>query len=262
MTAVTSVQLDISENESKEDRVQRTAGVVKSLSGADLVVLPEMWNVGYLNFDRYAECSEPIDGPTVTAIAESARSIGAWVLAGSIVEADGGSLFNTSVLLDRRGDVVSTYRKMHLFGYGSQEPKILDKGSEVTVVDTEFGRTGLSTCYDLRFPELFRAMIDEGAELFLVPSAWPYPRVEAWATLNQARALENQAWLISANCSGGTKGGYCGRSMIVDPWGTVVASAGDRPGTVSAEIDVDAVRNARREFPLLEDRVLFRSEGS
>ena len=256
MTRVASVQLEIIGDEAKVDRVERVAALVESLAGTDLIVLPEVWNVGYFNFDRYALEAETLAEETVSRIGGAARTAGAWVLAGSIVERDGDSLFNTSVLLDRSGEVRGSYRKVHLFGYGSRERQLLTRGEEVAVVDTELGRVGLATCYDLRFPELFRAMVDRGAEMFLVASAWPYPRVEAWTALNLARALENQAWLISANCAGGEGPACCGRSMVVDPWGTPVATAGDRPGIMLAEIDVTAAASARADFPALRDRVL------
>jgi predicted amidohydrolase len=255
--------LDVPDGEAKHDRIGRAGALVSSLEGVDLIVLPEIWNVGYFNFDRYVEEAEELDGPTITRMSEAARAVGAYVMAGSIVERDEDRLFNTSVLLDPDGAVVGTYRKIHLFGYGSREPDVLTRGDQVSVMDTAFGRIGLATCYDLRFPELFRAMVDGGAELFIVPSAWPYPRVEAWTVLNRARAIENQAWLISANCTGSLGGlAYCGRSVIVDPWGTTVAAGGDRPSVVTGEIDIDVARTARATFPALRDRVLGRKETS
>jgi predicted amidohydrolase len=259
MTRVASVQLEIVGDESKRQRVERVAAQVESLAGADLILLPEAWNVGYFNFDGYAAEAEALDGPTVSRLSDAARRVGAWVLAGSIIEQDGDRLFNTSVLLDRAGEVAATYRKIHLFGYGSKERALLTRGQHVAVVETELGAIGLATCYDLRFPELFRAMVDAGAELFAVVSAWPYPRVEAWTVFNRARAVENQAWLVSSNCAGGTPA-CCGRSMIVDPWGTVVAAAGDRPATLVADIDRETVTAARGDFPALRDRV-FRTGG-
>ncbi|MGH2949270.1 MAG: carbon-nitrogen family hydrolase [Solirubrobacteraceae bacterium] len=255
MIRVASVQLEISGGETKDERVDRVAREVGSMRGTDLVLLPEVWNVGYFNFDRYATEAEPLDGRTVTRLGEAARSAGAWVLVGSIIEGSEGRLFNTSVLLDRGGEVRASYRKIHLFGYGSREHELLARGGQPAVADTELGRIGLATCYDLRFPELFRAMVDDGAELFLVTSAWPYPRVEAWTMLNRVRAHENLAWLISANCAGGDPVPCCGRSMIVDPWGTAVAAAGDRPAVLTAEIDPAAAAAARADFPALRDRV-------
>jgi predicted amidohydrolase len=256
MIRVASLQLEISGSEGKAARVERVAREVEALRGTDLVVLPEVWNVGYFNFERYAAEAEPLEGPTIARLAAAARAAGAWLLAGSIIEAADGRLFNTSVLLDREGAVRGSYRKIHLFGYGSREQELLTRGETPTVVDTELGGIGLATCYDLRFPELFRALVDRGAELFLITSAWPYPRVEAWTTFNRARAHENLAWLISANCAGGDPVACCGRSMVVDPWGTPVAAAGDRPAIVTAEIDLAAAAAARADFPALQDRVI------
>jgi predicted amidohydrolase len=258
---VASIQLEIPTDEAKEARVERAARLVEAQAGVDLVVLPEIWNVGYFSFDAYAAQAEALDGPTVSRMADAARATGAWVLAGSIVERAGDLLHNTAVLLDRGGNIAATYRKIHLFGYGSREPEVLTRGREITVVETELGRFGISTCYDLRFPELYRAMLDAGAEAFLVPSAWPHPRVEAWMLLNRVRALENQCWLISANCTGGPGAGYCGRSAVVDPWGTAIAAAGVPAAVVTAEVDRDLVHSARRQFRQLDDRVLGR-EGA
>jgi predicted amidohydrolase len=255
---VASIQLEIPPGETKEERVARAAALVEEQTGADLVLLPEIWNVGYFNFDDYAAEAETLDGPTVSRMADAARRVGAWVLGGSIVERDGDQLHNTAVLLDRTGEIAGTYRKIHLFGYGSREPEVLTRGTEPAVIETEFGRVGISTCYDLRFPELYRAMLDRGAMMFLVPSAWPHPRVEAWTILNRARALENQVWLISANCAGGPGAGYCGRSMIVDPWGTAIAAAGFQPTVLAATVDPGMVGQVRAEFRQLDDRVLGR----
>ncbi len=257
---IASIQLEIRDDESAEARVERAALLVEAQAGADLVLLPEMWNVGYFAFDAYAERAESLDGPTLARMSQAARTAGTWLLAGTIVERDGEHLYNTAVLFDRAGSVAGSYRKIHLFGYGSREPEVLSPGTQVVVVGTEFGRIGLSTCYDLRFPELYRAMVDDGAELFLVPSAWPYPRVEAWSILNRARALENQAWLISANCTGGPGRGFCGRSMVVDPWGTLVATAGDGPSVLTTDVDMGLVPAARAAFRVLDDRVIGRKE--
>jgi len=255
---IASIQLSIRYEESKEARVDRAMSLVKSCAGADLVLLPEIWNTGYFGFDRYHEEAESLDGPTVSAAAARARELGAWVHVGSFVERrPNGTFTNTSVLLDRQGKPAVTYRKIHLFGFGSDETKVLTPGTEVVTARTDFGRVGLATCYDLRFPELFRRMVDQGAEFFLICSAWPYPRLEHWMMLNRVRALENEAFLISSNSVGATRGKqFCGHSQVVDPWGTPVASAGDEETVVRAEIDPGLVGRVRDIFPPLRDRVL------
>jgi predicted amidohydrolase len=116
---------------------------------------------------------------------------------------------------------------------------------------------GLACCYDLRFPELFRAMVDQGAEFFLVCSAWPYPRLESWIMLNRVRALENEAFLVSSNCVGITKGTqFVGHSLVIDPWGSIVAGSGDEETVVWADVDPGKVKQVRKVFPPLRDRVL------
>lgn len=260
---VASLQLEVPDGETKAQRLERVEKLILDLPDVDLVLLPEIWNVGYFNFDAYADGAEPLDGPTMTRMSEVARRKRIYLLAGSFVERDGDGLYNTSVFFGRDGKRLATYRKIHLFGYGSAETRLLRRGDRVVTVPTEFGTVGLSTCYDLRFPELYRAQVDAGAEFFLVSSAWPFPRLGHWVTLNQARAVENEAFLISCNCAGMNQGRqYLGHSMVVDPWGTVVASAGDRPTVLRAEIDPALVRAVRAEFPPLADRVLGRTSGS
>ncbi len=170
-----------------------------------------------------------------------------------------GNLYNTSVLFAPDGSVAAEYSKIHLFGYGSREPEVLTPGTSSTVVDTDLGRVGMAVCYDLRFPELFREMTDRGAELLLVASAWPHPRVEAWSTLAAARATENQAFLVAANGVGPTLSGpsLCGHSVIHDPWGVPVARAGDEPATITATVDLAAVKDARGRLRQLADRRLL-----
>lgn len=253
---IASIQMSVGD-ESKAERLERAEKLLQRAKGADLVILPEIWNVGYFCFDRYESESEPIDGPTFQRVSSIARQHGFYLHMGSFVESRGGKLYNTSLLIDRLGKPIGTYRKVHLFGYGSKESQILSRGSEVVVVETELGKIGMSTCYDLRFPELFRKMTDRGAELFLVASGWPYPRLEHWLMFNRIRAIENTAFLASSNCVGINRGArFCGHSMIVDPWGVIISSGGDEESIVRAEIDISRVSAIRKEFPALSDRVL------
>jgi predicted amidohydrolase len=193
----------------------------------------------------------------MTAMAAKAVDLGCHLLMGSLVERRGGALHNTSVLLGPDGRTLGTYRKIHLFGHQSDEALLLARGEQVTVFDAPWGRTGLSTCYDLRFPELYRAMVDHGAAFFLVASAWPQARLEAWRLFIRARAHENLAVLIACNCAG-TNGGrtYAGNSAVIDPWGTVVAQAGSGEELLLADVDPAVVVRARAEFSALRDRVL------
>ncbi len=222
----------------------------------DLILLPEIWPCGFFSFDRYERDSESIDGPIVKAFKDKARKINCYIFIESMVENDGEQLFNTSIFLNPKGVVAAHYRKMHLFGYQSEEASILTPGQDIVVADIPWGATGFSTCYDLRFPELFRRMVDQGLKFFLVASAWPQVRLEAWKLFNRSRAHENLAFLVSCNCAGANHGKkYAGHSMIVDPLGRVVAEGSDEEELVNARIDPKLVDAIRRDFPALEDRV-------
>jgi predicted amidohydrolase len=253
---VASIQLEMSDR-TKAETIEAVLGRIDQVPAVDLILLPEIWTCGFFAFDRYAADSEPLDGPTVRAFRQKARERRCHIVMGSLVERDGNGLFNTTVFIGSGGEVIARYRKIHLFGYQSDETKLLTPGEEVVVADTPWGRAGFSTCYDLRFPELFRRMVDRGAEIFFIPSAWPLARIEAWRLFNRARAHENLAFLVSCNCAGEDAGKrYGGHSMIVDPWGKVLAEGGEDAEVVTAEIDVRDAGRARAEFPALADRVL------
>lgn len=253
---VTCLQLGMLDR-TKEKNVEHALGMIDRAPPSDLILLPEIWPCGFFSFDRYEHESEIIDGPIVKAFKSKASEKKCYIFMGSMVENDGGQLFNTSIFLNPEGKIVAYYRKMHLFGYHSEEATILTPGQDVVIADTPWGATGFSACYDLRFPELFRRMVDQGAKFFLVASAWPHVRLEAWKLFNRSRAHENLAFLISCNCAGANNGKkYAGHSMIVDPLGQVVAEGGDEEELVSARIEPGLVDTVRQDFPALEDRVL------
>ena len=252
---VSSVQLEITD-QPKEENVRYALDVLDGVPDSDLILLPEIWPCGYFSFDRYQAESEPFDGPTVKVFAKKAVERKCHILMGSFVENDRGNIYNTALLLNPEGNPVARYRKIHLFGYQSAERDILTPGRDVVVADTPWGVCGFSTCYDLRFPELFRMMADSGAAFFLIPSAWPMARLDAWRLFNRARAHENLAYLISCNCAGTNVGTqYAGHSMIVDPMGQVVAEGGETEAVVTAEIDPALVNSVRKEFSFLDNRV-------
>jgi predicted amidohydrolase len=236
--------------------------------GADLVALPEMFTVGYFAFDLYARTAEPLGGPTHQRLADAADEHGVAVLAGSVVEDLGATaaetnadvpaeegLANTAVVFGPEGERLAVYRKRHLFGYGSAEQDLLVPGESPGLFEFGGFTVGVTTCYDLRFPEQYRRLVDAGATLVLVPSAWPYPRVEHWNLLPQARAVENQCYVATINGSGDfDEQTLLGRSTVYDPWGTALASTVDRPSLVTARLDPDRVAEVRAEFPALADR--------
>jgi predicted amidohydrolase len=252
---ITSIQLGMKDRP-KEETVAHALGLVDRAAESDLILLPEIWPCGFFSFERYRSDSESLDGPTVTAFKQKARDHNAHILMGSLVENQGEQFYNTSVFIDPRGEIAACYRKIHLFGYQSDETRLLTPGQEVVVSDTPWGVCGFSTCYDLRFPELFRRMVDQGARFFFVASAWPHVRLDAWQLFNRARAHENLAFLISCNAAGSNGGKqYAGNSMIVDPLGQVVVQGSEQEQLVSAEIDPGLVDSVRQDFSALDDRV-------
>jgi len=222
---------------------------------ADLIVLPELFT-----HCRDFKAGESIPGPTTEVFARLAREKGSYIVMGSMLEVDEHRrMFNTSVLIDRRGTICARYRKIHLFSYRSGEKRSLIAGTEVVVTPTELGVIGLSICYDLRFPELYRAMVKQGAEIIVCPAAWPSPRLEHWIALNRARAIENQCYFIGCNQVGTPvpTTTFVGRSMITDPWGETLAAAGNAEGIITAVIDVAVVNQVRKEYAFLNDMVLL-----
>jgi predicted amidohydrolase len=256
MIKVASIQMGVGD-QGKAELIRRAEVLLDQAAGFDLVLLPEIWNIGYFSFDFYSKESESIGGETTQRISAKAKAHGFYLHMGSFIEKKDDQLYNTSLLIDSNGNIIGIYRKIHLFGYGSKESQILSRGKDVVVVETALGRMGMCTCYDLRFPELFRAMLEKGAELFLVTSGWPYPRLEHWIMFNRIRAIENTAFLVSSNCVGINRGvQFCGHSMIVNPWGVIVTSGGDEECVLKAEIDIAEVSRIRKVFPAVGDRVL------
>ncbi len=215
-----------------------------------------------MNFNRYETDAQPLEGPLLNCLRDLAKALKIMLHTGSFVEKKGDHFYNTSVLVSPEGDILDVYRKIHLFGFQSRETQILTPGDTPVVVDTPFGGLGMATCFDLRFPELFRAMVDQGADLFLVCSAWPYPRLEPWILLNRVRALENQCYLVCANGCGMNNGiQLVGHTMVIDPWGTVLAGAGDGESIVTTSIELSESRAARETFPGLACRKAFLNPG-
>jgi predicted amidohydrolase len=252
-----------------EENVERAVSRITAAAadGADIVALPEIFDVGYFAFDRYGRYAEGVDGERLSQIADAAADHGVAVLAGSVVEDLAASraagietpapegLANTAVLFDATGERRAVYRKHHLFGYESAESDLLVPGESLATTEVGDHVVGITTCYDLRFPELYRELVDAGVTLVLVPSAWPYPRVEHWRLLPRTRAVENQCYVAAVNGVGVFDDAeLLGRSTVYGPWGTTLASASDYPTTVTAPVDRERVEDVRAEFPALADR--------
>ncbi|MBU6278754.1 MAG: carbon-nitrogen family hydrolase [Actinomycetales bacterium] len=253
---VALIQLECSTSEPVYERVPRAIGLIgQAAQQADMVMLPELWHVGAFDVEAAREHAQPVDGPLVSELQVTARQYGIWLHGGSFCERDAqGRHFNTSVLFAPDGTLVSSYRKIHLFGFQGGETTLMTSGDELVVVDTPLGPTGLATCYDLRFPEMFRALVAGGATSLLLTSGWPTPRIGHWDVLLQARAIEDQLWVAACNQVGKQPGiDLGGHSCVIDPRGTVVAKAGTRPEILVANIDPAESLRWRETFPVLDD---------
>ncbi|MCP3820214.1 carbon-nitrogen family hydrolase [Streptomyces sp. A3M-1-3] len=257
---VSLLQIDVKADEPASARRERVAGLVRQQRGADLVVLPELWGIGAFSFDGFHEHAEPLDGPTARAMSAAAHDAEVWLHAGSIVERDGdGALYNTSLLFSPDGGLHRTYRKIHRFGFDQGEAALMSRGDEIVTAHLAGPdvTVGLATCYDLRFPEQFRQLVDAGAQVIVVPAGWPARRRAHWSLLTRARAVESQAYVVACNTAGTHAGvEQAGYSAVIDPWGEVVAEAGAGEETLVAEFDPAVVAETRAEFPALRDRVL------
>ncbi|GGI02797.1 carbon-nitrogen family hydrolase [Arthrobacter liuii] len=257
------VQLSSPDNETQGQRIERAEAILRAQRRPDLIVLPELWSAGYFHFEQYGERAETVDGPTVAMCAAVAKDLGTYVHVGSIIEqAKGGVsgsspvLRNTSVLVDPEGKVAHRYSKIHVFGYKSLEADLLTPGTSLPVVHTPFGKMAGTTCFDLRFPGLWSELSVRGAEIVVVPAAWPAERLEHWRLLTSARALEHQVFLLACNAAGTQKGVELGgTSRVVDPAGRVVAEAGSDEEVLRVSIDPGLVQATRREFPVIPGRL-------
>ncbi|HEV2923220.1 MAG TPA: carbon-nitrogen hydrolase family protein [Solirubrobacteraceae bacterium] len=261
---VAAVQLnttaDQAANLAVADRLARAAAA----DGARLIVLPEKWTaIG--SDEQLRAAAEPLDGPSIRWARALARELGIDLLAGSILERLEGQerLANTSVHVDPSGEVRAAYRKLHMFdvevdGRTYRESELEQPGDEIVTSETADGtELGLSICYDLRFPELYRILAVRGARVFTVPAAFTLATTrDHWETLLRARAIENQVFVIAANQVGAHAAGQRsgGRSMIVDPWGLVLAQAQDTEGYIVADLDLERQEEIRSRLPALANR--------
>ena len=249
---------------SAAERRERVRALVQQAARqkADLVTLPEIWNGPYQQ-DLFPSFAEPRGGPSWQLLSALAAEYGVWLSGGSIAEREGEKVYNTAYVFDRAGNEVARHRKMHLFdihitgGQHFMESQTLTAGDAVTVFDTEFCRMGLCICYDARFPELFRLMVDRGAKLILVPAAFNLTTGPAhWELLFRQRAVDNQVFCIGTSPARDMEASYhaWGHSIVTDPWGRVVTQleAGEELRLV--ELDLDLVDRIRAELPLLAHR--------
>lgn len=255
---------DLEENVSTAERL-----LIQAAEGsADLAALPETFT--YLDSSAgRAAAAEPIPGPTTDRLAAIARDRAMWVLGGSVIETDGEHRYNTSTLFDRSGELVARYRKIHLFDVELpgqppfRESATFTPGDQLVTHETDVARVGLSICYDLRFPELYRGLMVLGAELLMVPAQFQHETgKDHWEVLLRARAIENQCFVV-APAQWGTFGApekgrrSFGHSLIVDPWGRVMVHAPEEgDGVRFADLDLGELRRIRQQLPALQHRRL------
>jgi omega-amidase len=232
-------------------------------SGAELVILPEMFNCPYQLdfFGRFAESQGA--GETLGFLAQSARENHCYLVGGSIPERDGDSLYNTSFVFNPLGELIAKHRKMHLFDVNLpgkvtfQESKILKPGNRITSFTTEFGRIGLGICYDIRFPEIYRLLVDEGAEIIIIPAAFNLTTGPAhWDLLFRTRAVDNQVFMTGVSPARNPESNYIayGHSLVVNPWGEIIWQAGTEETVGVVDIDLAMVQKVRNELPVLKHR--------
>lgn len=241
-----------------ESLIREAAG-----AGAILIALPELWSCHGLE-EVYRDNAEPIPGPTTDFLGSLARELGVSILGGSILENASvlGRLYNTSTFFSPSGDLTAVYRKIHLFDVKAPDRTYLESaavmpGEEVVTAKAGGTTIGLSVCYDLRFPELYRILALRGAEVLAVPAAFTLQTgKDHWELLLRARAVENQAYVLAPAQWGQKADGRWtyGRSMVVDPWGVVLSTCPDRDGYALANIDLDYLKRLRRDFPALSNR--------
>lgn len=257
---VAVVQMD-TQNDKQANWQQMAAFVDEAAAkGAQLVAFPEVVNI--LSEDPvYAE---PIPGPTTELLMRKAKEHHIWIHGGSISEVnlDGPRTYNTTVLINPDGDIVARYSKLHNFdmtlpdGSSVRESDRKEPGKEIVTVQTELGHLGFAICYDMRFPELFRLMALQGAQIIFLPANFTMPTgKDHWEPILRARAIENGCYIIAPDQTGvKEKFTAYGNSMVVDPWGTVIARASDKPGVILAEIDLDYLESVRQRNPSIHNR--------
>lgn len=220
----------------------------------DVIVLPEMWNTGYA-MDRLSSLAERNETRGIRRrMSELAARHQVQLVAGSIAEQRDGKLYNTMYVYNRKGEEMASYSKIHLFRL-MEEEKYLEHGKALGRFELEGISCGGVICYDIRFPELSRSLALQGAHILFVPAQWPHPRLNHWRSLLIARAIENQMYVVACNRVGGSGAqSFCGHSLMIDPWGEIIAEGGEDEEIVSGVIDLGLVHEVRSTIPVFSDR--------
>ena len=249
----------------KKANLEKASSMIADSIGndADFIILPEMFNCPYSNdkFIEYAEDEK--DSITLKKISRMAEDNSVYILAGSIPERESEKIFNTSYLFDRTGQIIAKHRKMHLFDIDVKdritfkESDVLTAGDQFTLAETEFGKIGIGICYDVRFVELARIMVENGALILFYPGAFNMTTGPAhWELLFRARALDNQVFCVGVAPSLNIDASYhsYGHSIVTNPWGEVISQADENENLIICEIDLSEIKKIREEIPLLKNK--------
>lgn len=249
------LQLEVIPGDPEANRARVTSLLRRLPPGSDVVALPELWTTAY-GLDPLGERCEPEDGPTARLLADAARRAGAAIVGGSVATAAEGRVYNQVTVYNREGERVGRARKVHLFRPLGEDGRFAGGGAPEGF-SLDGVPCGAIVCYDLRFPELSRALTLAGMRFLFVPALWPAERIAHWRALLVARAIENQCFVAGVNGAGavGAAGRPGGHSLLVDPWGRILAEGGEGEEWVAAAVELDAVEEVRRALPALADRV-------
>ena len=256
-------QINVVDNKQKNIE-NATSMILKAIKeNADFIVLPEMFNCPYSNEKFIEYCEEENNSSTLSKIAQLANENNIYILAGSIPEKEDSKVFNTSYLFDKNGKIIAKHRKMHLFDIDVKgkiyfkESDTLSPGNQVTIAKTEFGKIGIGICYDIRFPELARLMVENGAQILFYPGAFNMTTGPAhWELTFRTRALDNQVYCVGVAPALNKNANYhsYGHSIITNPWGEIVTQLDEKENIKIVEIDLEEIKKVREELPLLKNK--------
>ncbi len=249
---VAAIQMDIVLGEPRKNMIRAEAAIADAATqGAQAVILPELWTTGYA-MREIAQLAEPPGGAAVACLQKLAVRHHLYIGGGSIAEADRGGVYNTSYTIAPDGTLLSRYRKRKLFPL-MDEHIFMQPGAEEALAATEYGTWGSLICFDLRFPDLARSLVLQGATILWLPAEWPNPRLEHWRILLQARAIEDQCFVVACNRVGRDENNsFFGHSLVIDPWGVILAEGGEGEDIVAATLDLSAVAAVRKKIPCFD----------
>ncbi|MFO7890954.1 MAG: carbon-nitrogen family hydrolase [bacterium] len=249
---VSLFQMDSKKGDIQSNLIKAEQGAKEAaLRGSEIIILPEFWTTGY-DLPKIQEYSKDELDSIIDHIASIAKQYNIAII-GTTLQKFNNKIYNTAFLFDKNGSTVAQYNKLHLFRL-MDEHKFIEPGNDISVFQTDWGKCGLTICFDLRFPELFRKIAEQGTKIVFIPAYWPAPRLEHWRTLLRARAIENQMFIIGCNrCTLDHKLKF-GYSAVIDPEGKTVAEAGTNEILLHAEININKINRIKEKFNLLESR--------